>query len=553
VLVFTGTHQAHAESDPLITVLTDELSRIQITLKDQPDPPYWMGIEVVDVEEVSVQAAHGGAGPILHTHSRQADVDIRVGDMALDNTHQIRDGGWFQSDNRRSVSLPTASGTEEISRRLLWTAIDDAYRGATKRLIKVRNNAVIKVEAKDNSPDFSAAPVIQDIQPVPSMDLDAKSWQDQVRSISSLLLAHEGVHDSNVSFTASRVIRYLVSTDGTQIRFPETRARFFIWAGTTAEDGMKLSVSDYVDTRSLEHLPSTQTLQKMANKVGAQLSDLRKAPVVEPHVGPAILRGRAAAVFFHEVLGHRVEGHRQKDDEEGQTFTDKVGERVLPRFLSVVDDPTQSSIGSVDLNGAYPYDDEGVASEAVTVVDRGVLRNFLMSRSPIRGFDRSNGHGRRQTGNAVVARQGNLLIEAHQSVSPDQLEARLRSEIRRQKKPYGYIFDDITGGFTFTGRVTPNAFSVQPVTVWRVWADGRPNELVRGVDLIGTPLTTFQRILAASDQVQVFNGSCGAESGWVPVSAAAPDLLIEELEIQRSQKAHDRPPILAAPGQEGTQ
>ena len=133
-------------------------------------------------------------------------------------------------------------------------------------------------------------------------------------------------------------------------------------------------------------------------------------------------------------------------------------------------------------------------------------------------------------------------------MSYDELREKLVQQIRRQGKPYGLIFDDITGGFTFTGRSTPNSFNVSPVTVWRVFADGRPDELVRGVDLIGTPLTTFSRIVAASDQTQVFNGVCGAESGWVPVAAVAPDLLVSEVEVQRKEKDNDRPPLLAPPG-----
>lgn len=205
------------------------------------------------------------------------------------------------------------------------------------------------------------------------------------------------------------------------------------------------------------------------------------------------------------------------------------------------------SVQAMIRRGHYRHDDEGVASERVTLVDHGVLRNFLMSRAPVEGFPRSNGHGRRQPGSEVVARQGNLIVEAHETVPKAELRKRLLAEVKRQNKPFGLVFDDITGGFTFTGRSEPNAFAVQPVTVWRVYADGRPDELVRGVDLIGTPLTTFSRILAAGDDRDVFNGMCGAESGWVPVSASSPSLLVSEVEVQRQQKANDRPPVLPAP------
>jgi predicted Zn-dependent protease len=274
---------------------------------------------------------------------------------------------------------------------------------------------------------------------------------------------------------------------------------------------------------------------------------LRAAPVVDPYVGPAILRGRAAAVFFHEILGHRAEGHRQKDEEEGQTLRDKVGERIFPPFLSVVDDPTLRRIGAVDLSGHYRFDDEGVAAERVTLVEDGVYKGFLMSRAPIEGFAHSNGHGRRQPGAAPVARQGNLIVSTRNPLPDATLRAELLKLLKQQGRPFGLIFDDISGGFTFTGRSTPNSYAVQPVTVWRVWADGRPDELVRGVDLIGTPLLTFGRIVAGSQTVEVFNGMCGAESGWVPVSAAAPALLVSEVEVQRREKGNDRPPVLPVP------
>jgi len=310
---------------------------------------------------------------------------------------------------------------------------------------------------------------------------------------------------------------------------------------------MDINVYESIDVDHPSKLPNPDALSALVSHVMERVETLAAAPVVEPTAAPAILRGRAAAVFFHEVLGHRIEGHRQKDDDEGKTFTDKVGQPILPSFISVIDDPTATHNADVVLNGHYTHDDEGVPSEATVIVDKGVLTDFLTSRSPIEATPVSNGHGRRQVGNAVVARQGNLMIRAHRSVSYPTLRRMLLAELKRQGKPFGFVVDDITGGFTFTGRVTPNAFAVQTVGIHRVWADGRPDELMRGADLIGTPLTTFNQVIAASDTESVFNGSCGAESGWVPVSATAPDLLIREIEVQRSEKQHDRPPILPAP------
>ncbi len=532
--------------DLLHQTLQAELSRAWEALRGQPEPPYWMQLAVVDRRVRTVQATHGAALAWRDERARLGDVDLRVGSPQLDNTRKIRDAGWFSEVRRPRFEVPIEDDARAIALGL-WRGIDDTYRGAVRQLIRVRANDAVKVEARDTSADFSAAPAQVLVREAAPLELDPQAWTTLVRTTSAVFLQYPEVHDSNVSFTVEEQVRHILSSEGTSLQEPQRWLRLAMSASTTAADGMLLEVYDYVDASAPERLPDAAQALEMAHAVARRVTDLKAAPVVDPYVGPAILRGRAAAVFFHEVLGHRVEGHRQKDEDEGQTFTDKVGQAVLPPFLDVVDDPTLARLAGLDLNGHYRHDDEGVAAQRVSIVEAGVLRGFLLSRSPIQGFQQSNGHGRRQPGNAPVARQGNLLVSARSTVSYEELRRRLIAEVKAQGKPFGLIFDDITGGFTFTGRVTPNAFNVQPVSVWRVFPDGRPDELVRGVDLIGTPLTTFQRILAASDRVEVFNGSCGAESGWVPVSAAAPDLLIREVEVQRKEKAHDRPPLLPPP------
>jgi predicted Zn-dependent protease len=274
---------------------------------------------------------------------------------------------------------------------------------------------------------------------------------------------------------------------------------------------------------------------------------MQKAPTVEPFTGPAILRGKASGVFFHEIFGHRIEGHRQKNETEGQTFTKKVGQSVLPDFISVYDDPSMELFNGKPLNGFYPYDDEGVKSERVTVVDKGILKNFLMSRSPVAGFKRSNGHGRRQHGNDIVSRQANLIVESSKSVPFAELKKMLIDECKKQGKPWGLVFEDISGGFTMTMRFLPQSFKVQPLKVWRVYTDGRPDELVRGVDIVGTPLTSFSKIIATGDEPNVGVGTCGAESGMVPVSMVSPSVLVSQIEVEKKYKGQDKPPILPPP------
>ena len=277
------------------------------------------------------------------------------------------------------------------------------------------------------------------------------------------------------------------------------------------------------------------------------LEALRVAPVVDPYTGPAILSGRASGVFFHEVLGHRVEGHRQKREEDAQTFKKMVNQKVLPETFSISFDPTVRRMGSIDLVGAYGYDNQGVKARRVTVIEEGVLKNFLMSRTPIEGFSRSNGHGRKSAGFVPVARQSNLFVEVREPLSREDLKAMLIDQLKRDNKPFGLFFEDIQGGFTITGRTIPNAFNVLPVMVYRIYPDGR-EELVRGVDLIGTPLTTFSKVTAASNQNEVFNGFCGAESGGVPVAAVSPAVLVSQIEVQKKAKSQERPPILPFPG-----
>ena len=261
---------------------------------------------------------------------------------------------------------------------------------------------------------------------------------------------------------------------------------------------------------------------------------LRAAPVVEPFSGPAILLNRASGVFFHEIFGHRIEGHRQKDVEEGQTFTKMVGKSVLPEFLSVADDPTEKKFGNEDLRGFYRYDDEGVPASRVELVEQGILKTFLLSRSPVAGFANSNGHGRREPGRQVVSRQGNLIVQSTKTMPLLKLREKLVAECLKQDKPYGYLFEDITGGFTMTSRGGPQAFKVLPVVVYRVYADGRPDELVRGVDIVGTPLSCFSKIVATGDDPAVFNGTCGAESGWVPSRRSPPAFWWSRLKLKNA-------------------
>jgi predicted Zn-dependent protease len=357
------------------------------------------------------------------------------------------------------------------------------------------------------------------------------------------------VYQNTVLLTVENETDYFASSEGSQIVTPHLQARLVVIAMTRADDGMDLFREQTFEAETADGLPQQSLLEAAVRDLAESLVALRKAPMTEPFDGPAILSGRAAAVFFHEVLGHRLEGQRQRGDEEGQTFTKDVGKEVLPSFLSVADDPTEARFGNTWLSGSYEYDDEGQKAQRVDLIEDGVLKTFLMSRLPIASVSDSNGHGRAQTGRMPTGRQGNLIVTSTKSVPEAELRKELIAEAKAQGKPYGLYFEDISSGFAVTTRNSPQAFQVIPLVVWRVYVDGRPDELVRGVSIVGTPLEAMKSILATGDRSEVFNGECGAESGTVPVSAVAPAMLLKDLETQRQPQGTARPPILPAPSE----
>jgi TldD protein len=533
-----------SQTTSLLDILTQELDRNYKTLKEKADPaPYFLAYSVVENQTEFLSGSLGAIQARNRSTNRVLDVTVRVGNNKLDNYHLING----ERPQFTSPAFVTLEDNPDAIKRTLWLETDHNFRLASQRLINLKTRTEINVADEDKSDDFSAEQPSVYSEPVKKLGPIPEEWAERIRRWSGELSKYSGVLASNVSVIFQRETRYFVNSEGTRVQHGRGFARIVVSAQGKASDGMDLSASDTFEAEDPAGLPKDAVIMAAVNRVGKDLKDLLDAPVVDPVSGPAILSGRASGVFFHEIFGHRVEGHRQRDTNDGQTFTKSIDTKVLPDFLSVIFDPTKKNIGGVDLNGTYLYDDEGVKARPVTLVENGVLKTFLMSRSPITGFPRSNGHGRRQAGAEVVSRQSNLIVESKKTVSEPELRKMLVAEIKRQNKPYGFYFQNITGGFTFTGRRGLQAFKVIPLVVYRVYPDGRPDELVRGVDIVGTPLASFARILATSDKQEVFNGYCGAESGSVPVSAVSPAILVSEIEIQKKEKGNDRPPLLTSP------
>ena len=540
------------ESSPLLRAMEEELQRSMNELGEKGDPPpYFMSYAVTETEQTTLASSYGALRSSFSERSRLLDIDVRVGDYQLDNTHQVRGMPSFQLlDFSGPVAIPLENNIDAI-KSILWLQTDKRYKAAADQLVKVKTNRMVTAEEEDSSADFSQESPEIFIGPLSSISIDLEPWEERLREYSALLDSDPAIYESNVTLTAVATNKYLVNSEGATVQHGTAHVRVSLYATTRADDGMELYRFESFDAHSPERLADDETIRGAIDRMASDLLALRDAPAIEPYAGPAILSGRATGVFFHEIFGHRIEGHRQKGDLEGQTFTKKINERILPEFVSVYSDPSQERAADIDLLGHYEIDDEGVKARRVAVVEDGVLRSFLMSRSPVEGFDGSNGHGRRQPGRAAVGRQSNLIVESSQTVSDARLRELLVAEVERQGKEYGLLFMDIAGGFTFTGRGMPQVFQVTPIMVYRIYADDRPDELVRGVDLIGTPLVSFSEIIATGTERDVFNGFCGAESGVVPVSAVAPAILTAQIEIQKKQKGADRPPLLPRPEREG--
>jgi predicted Zn-dependent protease len=469
-------------------------------------------------------------------------VQVRLGEPKLDNTHGVHRGSAVNS-----AALPLADDREALARSL-WLATNAGYGKALENYLQVKTEAEVRAKEEDSSPDFSQeAPQVYLGKPAPPVSIDRAAWEQRIRALSLVFRDFPDVNQNMVMLAAQNETGYFVSSEGSRVLTPHMQARVIVFAMTRADDGMDLFRVQTFEAETAEGLPAQAEMEKAVRDLGNSLEALRKAPVTEPFDGPAILSGRAAAVFFHEVLGHRLEGQRQRGDEEGQTFTKEVGKEVLPAFLSVADDPTLTTFGKTWLSGNYQYDDEGQKAQRVALIEEGVLKTFLMSRLPIASFANSNGHGRAQTGRVPTGRQGNLIVTSTKTEPEAKLRKQLIEEAKKQGKPYGLYFEDISSGFAVTQRNSPQAFQIIPLVVWRVYVDGRPDVLVRGVSIVGTPLAAMKRILVTGDKSEVFNGECGAESGTIPVSAVAPAMLVSEMETQKQAQGTARPPILPIP------
>jgi len=555
-----------AQGDPLLDALRVELERSASGLAlPGLERPYFLEYAAADLSILDLSASLGALVDSRLDHARPLRADVRVGSYELDNSEFL---GRHGPSPRGSWGLVLEDDSLAL-RHDLWLATDTAYKQALEQMAQKRSALRNRMQT-EAIPDFSRAAPAAELGPEPSQAFDVERWQGIVKRLSAVFRGFSAIQESRVDLHAASGSRYLVNGEGTRIRQPFTVAGLVVRASTQAEDGMQLAHYAPFYARELSGLPSEPDLLAAARKLAEELSALRAAPVLERYVGPVLFTGPAAAEVFLQLLAPELSGQRPPLAEDDRTaarlpqgrIAERVGRKILPLFLSAVDDPTRSDYAGRALLGSYRYDEQGVAAQRVSLVEKGILRSLLMSRRPRKEIAASNGHGRASVYGAPSAEISNLILEASPAKTEPELEKALRDSCAQQGMEYGLRIDlldlpFLSGREDLRGR-GQEALS-PPVLAYKVYvADGR-RELVRGLSVSDADVRTLREITAAGDVSGVWSrpyvgrglgfssapGPIGTES--LAVSVVAPALLFDEIELKRAPGALPRPVLLPNP------
>lgn len=537
--------QAKGRSDYIVLqAMEDELMRSQEKLKlEGYETPYFISYQIKDNEYYSIKGKYGAIASSENGRIRRLFVDVRVGNYDFDNSIRGRSGGGAPFHDASDV--PVDNDPDAI-RAALWQATDLAYKGALTQYFNKKANSVREIK-DTNSKSFTREKSHNYYGPELNLTFNPGEWKDKIREISSVYKNYKELTNADIVMTAQKETVYFINTEGTSYIRDEVLYSIDAQVTTRAEDGKVISNYRNLYYVSPKQIPSVKEIKAIVNEMVEETLVMRSAEVLSPVSVPALLEPEAAGVVFHEAIGHRLEGERQIDDNEGQTFKEKVGEEIIPTFLSIIDDPSMKNFNGTHLMGYYPFDDQGVPGERVVLVDKGILRNFLLSRTPVNGFERSNGHGRASYGRAPMARMSNTIIESDAEYSKEKLKELLIEEIKRQNKPFGLLIKRMKGGETNTSSYNFQAYRATPVAIYKVDPKTGEETPVRDVEIVGTPLVSINKIIATGDDYSVFNGFCGAESGYIPVSTVAPSILFSEIELQRKSSKKEKLPLLPPP------
>jgi predicted Zn-dependent protease len=550
-------------ADPLLRALHDEVERSRkLTITDL-EPPYFVQYIVDDADTFSVSASLGGVISRGRSRSRAPEVQVRVGDYQSDNTNFA--GGRF-GGSRYGLGRFPIDDDYMAMRRHLWLETDSAYKGAVEALSRKRA-ALRNLTENDKLNDFAHAEPLRSLGQFRPLSIDENAWVDRIRALSAVFARFPDLRYSTVTLEASEGGYYVVNSEGTEVREPERVT--FVRARALAQAADGSSVRDAVTIHALDsaNMPAQAAMERETAALAENVTALARAPKGEDYNGPVLFEGMAGAQIFAEVLGRNLAAVRRPVGGRGGASGDselegRIGARVLPESFDVTDDPTVKDWHGRPLFGSYGVDREGVAPKPLRLVEKGVLKGYLLTRQPVRGFEGSNGHGRLPGGSGATAGIGNLFVSSSEAVPAAELKKKLIQLIQARGKDYGILvrkmdfpssasLDEVSRMLTASRGGRPVSM---PILVYKVFPDGR-EEMVRGLQFRGLNVRSLKDILAAGDDVQPFDfmdspqvfALIGGSSYTSEACVVAPSILIDDLELHPAEEELPKLPIVPAP------
>ena len=562
--------QLPGEDLPL-RAMREEMDRARLLRTAGLDVPYFIEYKLEDQESYTIGASLGGLLTARQVHIRVPVVQVRVGSYELDNTNHLYAG--YGGGSRYDQDTWPLDDSLQAFRQNLWLATDRAYKSAVEAFT-IKKEILKQTNVTDPLPDFYHAQPFTKIVAGKLVPIDGETWKTRTTRVSNVFSAYPEIMTSGVEFEGLSSMSYYMNSEGSTLRYPDGLTTLRIRAATQAPDGMGLRDAAMHVSIEASKMATDAEFIKSAEQVANNLRALVKAPVGEAYSGPVLIEPMASAQLLGYLLGDNVRVPRKPLAEPGRTvpyssseFEGKIGSRVMPDWFDVVDDPTQKEYKAHTLIGNYLIDNDGVPPKAVSLIEGGVLKEYLRSRQPIKGFNESTGHGRLIAGfGANLPSIGNLFIRAKQTKKLDALKAQLIAMIQQRNKPYGILVRKLDYPSTASigelqsiitsmaqsgggGRPVPS-----PILVYKIYPDGR-EELVRGLRFRGVSTRSLRDITAASEEVAFFdfvnNGGpfamMGSPGYLAAATVVAPGLLFEELELERSQEESSKVPIVAPP------
>jgi TldD protein len=565
-----NSQQPTANGDTLLRAMIDEIKRVAelIRLRVSLDPPYYTEYRVEDTISHSMTAELGAVVDDSDSAFRIPSVEMRVGTAAFDNTDHVFSEAY--GGNRYDPGRLPLDNDYLAFRQVFWLATDRAYKTAEDAIARKRSS-LKNMSQTDALPDFSPAPVAHLIMPIERKPFAAAPWKSEVIRLSALMGGYPRVLSSAVEMHSSQSVNYTVTSEGTQLRTPEDVAYIRVVGRGLAPDGTRVRDAQFFQAFHADGLPSEDVLAREVKAVGQHVGELSQAPVGEAYDGPVLFEAPAAAQLFGQLLADNLKMTRKPVSDPGRPsryspseLESKLGSRILPEWLDVVDDPTQTEYRGHTLLGHYVYDMEGVAPQPLTLVEKGVLKSFLLTRTPLfKDYPGSNGRARMS--GSYGARSpgfGNLFIRASQTTPAADMKKKLIDMVRQSNKAYGILIRKLdfpsTASIDELEKVAQVAGGshpvVPPLLAYKIYPDGR-EELVRGLFFQGTSVRSLKDIVAASDENYVFDlidsnapfALVGAGTFSTTASVVAPALLFEELELEPAKEETPKPPIVPPP------